>query len=230
MLKLSGESLSGDETLGIDPVALTAAAGEIVQVLRLGVQLGIVIGGGNFVRARDMQGDPIIQRITADYMGMLGTVMNALALRDALEARGRAARVLSAIPMAAICETFTRPAALEHLEAGRAVIFAAGTGCPFFTTDTTAALRAGEIGAELILKATKVDGVFDSDPVMNPSATRYDRLTYQKALEQRLGVMDMAAFSLCRESRIPIIVCDFFRSGNLARAVRGEEVGTRITE
>ena len=231
LLKLSGEALCSADGAGVEPAQMSAVADEIVQVaVGDGVQLGIVVGGGNFVRARDLAGDPHIRRVTADYMGMLGTVMNGLALRDALAGRGADARVLSAIPMPTVCEPFNRRDAIAHLQAGRIVIFAGGTGSPFFTTDTTAALRACEIDALLIVKGTKVDGVYDSDPMTNPNATRYDRLTYQQAIEQRLGVMDLAAFSLCWENRIPIVVCQLFVSGNLEKAARGEPVGTIVTD
>ncbi|MGB2820000.1 MAG: UMP kinase [Phycisphaerae bacterium] len=230
LLKLSGESFSTAEGLGIEPARIAAAVDEALPVVELGVQLAIVVGGGNFVRARDLTDDPNIRRVSADYMGMLGTVINALGLRDTIEARGHSVRVMSALPLPAICESFNARRAVRHLEAGRVVVFAGGTGSPFFTTDTTAALRAGEIDAELIVKATKVDGVYDCDPMIDPNARMYERLTYQQALQQRLAVMDLAAFSLCRDNRIPIVVCRLDVPGNLARAARGEKVGTIITE
>ncbi len=230
LLKLSGESFCAADGFGVEAPQVAAAAEEILPVLELGVQLAIVVGGGNFARARDLVEDSSIRRVSADYMGMLGTVMNALALRDTLEARRRSVRVMSAIPLPTVCESFNARRAIRHLEAGRIVIFAGGTGSPFFTTDTTAALRAGEIDAELIVKATKVDGVYDSDPTINPDARMYERLTYQQALQQRLAVMDLAAFSLCSDNRIPIVVCRLSAGGNLAKAARGERVGTLVTQ
>jgi uridylate kinase len=230
LLKLSGESFCTAEGFGVEPPQVAAAVDEILPVVELGVQLAIVVGGGNFVRARELADDSSIRRVSADYMGMLGTVMNALALRDTLEARGRSVRVLSALALPAVCGSFNRRRAVRHLEAGRIVLFAGGTGSPFFTTDTTAALRASEIDAELIVKATKVEGVYDADPMIDPNATMYERLTYQQALDQRLAVMDLAAFSLCSDNRIPIVVCQLFGPGNLLKAARGEKVGTLVTE
>jgi uridylate kinase len=230
VLKLSGESLCTVDGSGVEPSAVSAVVAEVLPVAELGVQLAIVVGGGNFVRARELAGDPYIKRVTADYMGMLGTVMNAIALRDALDGRGQAARVLSAMALPTICEPFSRRKAVHHLEAGRIVLFAGGTGSPFFTTDTAAALRASEIDAELIVKATKVEGVYDSDPMIDPNATMYEELTYHKALEDELGVMDLAALTLCSDNKIPIVVCQLFAPGNLVKAVRGEQVGTMIAE
>jgi len=230
LLKLSGEALCSAEGFGVRAAPVGRVVEQLLGVLAEGVQVGVVVGGGNFIRARDLASDPNIRRVTADYMGMLGTVINGLALRDAIAGRGADARVMSAIPMPTVCEPFSRRDALAHLAAGRVVVFAGGTGSPFFTTDTTAALRAAEIEADLLVKATKVDGVYDADPVTNPGARKYDRLTYQQALEQRLGVMDLAAFSLCWENRIPIVVCRLATDGNLARAARGEPVGTIVTE
>jgi len=230
VLKLSGESLCSADGFGVEAPSVAATAEEILPLADLGVQLGIVVGGGNFIRARDLADDPHVQRVTADQMGMLGTVINALALRDTLIGRGADARVMSALPTPTLCEGFNRRRAIHHLEHGRVVIFAGGTGSPFFTTDTTAALRACEIGAELIVKATKVDGVYDADPMVDPAAARYDELTYRQALEQRLAIMDLAAFSLCSDNRIPILVCRLFAPGNLVKAVCGEKVGTLVRE
>ena len=231
LLKLSGESLCSADGSGIDVPQVAAVVEEILPVVGLGVQLGIVVGGGNFVRARALADQADVQRVTADHMGMLGTVINALALRDVFETRGQRARVMSAIPLpTGICGAFNRRKAIKHLEAGHVVLFAGGTGSPFFTTDTTAALRACEIGAELIVKATKVDGVYDSDPLVNPDATMFERLTYQQALQHRLGIMDMAAFSLCAENGIRLVVCQVFAPGNLMKVARGERVGTLVTQ
>ncbi len=229
LLKLSGEALCAADGFGVEPSAAATVVDELLPVLDLGVQVGIVVGGGNLFRAREMAPDAGIQRVTCDYMGMLGTVINAIALRDVLADRGADAVVLSALPVQAVCEPFSRRAALAHLAAGRVVIFAGGTGSPFFTTDTTAALRASEIDADLILKATKVDGVYNADPMIDPGAVKYDELTYRQALAEELGVMDAAAFSLCQANRVPIIVCQLFAPGNLVRAVRGRKVGTLVS-
>jgi uridylate kinase len=233
LLKLSGESLCPTEGQGIETEALKAVVERIGPVKTLGVELAIVVGGGNFIRARGFADHRTIRRVTADYMGMLGTVINALALRDALEAAGMPACVMSALHAgagAACGEPVDQIKAVEYLTAGRIVVFAGGTGSPFFTTDTTAALRAGEIAADVIVKATKVEGVYDSDPMTNPKAKLFARLTYQEAISKRLGVMDQAAFSLCGENHIPIIVCKVFDADNLAKAVRGEKVGTLVTD
>lgn len=230
VLKLSGEALCSQEGSGIDPEAVSSAVDEILGLVDIGVQVGIVVGAGNLLRGRDLIDDTSIARVTADHMGMLATVINAVALRDSLQARGRDARAMSAIPLPTICEPYSRREAVRHLQAGRIVLFAGGTGSPFFTTDTTAALRACEIDADLIVKGTKVEGVYDSDPVTNPDARKFDRLTYQEALARKLAVMDQAAFSLCSENRIPIVVCRLFTKGNLAKAVRGEPVGTIVAE
>jgi len=230
VLKISGECLGSPGRAGVDVDALAYVAGEVAPLLRKGVQVGLVVGGGNLIRGRDFSPEHPVQRLTADYMGMLATVINALALQDALEARGVAARVLSAIPMGALCEAHSPWRAIELLEEGSVVIFAAGTGSPLFTTDMCAALRAGEVQAQAVLKATKVDGVYDSDPQRNPRAKKYRRLTYQKAIQDRLGVMDLTAISICMEARIPILVFRLLTPGNLARAVSGKEVGTVISE
>ena len=228
LLKLGGEALSGAGEHGIDSAAVTHVADEVQAVARLGVQLAIVIGGGNFWRGNDPYAQSI-DRATADYMGMLATVINSLALQDALEKSGVATRVQSAIAMAQVAEPFIRRRAVRHLEKGRVVIFGGGTGNPYFSTDTAAALRANEIGAEVILKATKVDGVYDSDPKKNPGAKRFARITYLEALQKQLKVMDSTAFSLCMDNQMPIIVFDSFRPHNLKRVVMGEEVGTLVT-
>ena len=228
LLKLSGEALGADDGLGICPEAVHDTARQIADVRKLGVEVVIVVGGGNIFRG--LQGSERgIERATGDYMGMLATVINALALQDALEKIGVATRVQSAIIMSQVAEPFIRRRAVRHLEKGRVVIFGGGTGNPYFSTDTTAALRANEIGAEVIFKATKVDGIYDSDPNKNPNAKRYDRITYQDALVRQLKVMDSTAFSLCMDNKMPIIVFDLFQPGNLRRVVVGERVGTLVT-
>jgi uridylate kinase len=232
LLKLSGETLCSPGGSGVDPAAAAVVADEIAPLLKMGVQVAIVIGGGNFIRGAQLVGADSggrIARATADHMGMLATAINALALRDVLESSGLPACVLSAIAMSGVCEGFDRRRAIEHLEAGRIVILAAGTGSPFFTTDTCASLRAVELDADVLLKATKVDGVYDADPVTNPNAKRYDTLTYQQVLADRLGVMDLTAISMCMENHMPVIVFKMADAGNLARAVCGENVGTRVT-
>jgi len=228
LIKLSGEALAGESGVGICPDAIHRMARQIVRVRRLGVQVVIVVGGGNIFRGRPGS-ERGIERATGDYMGMLATVINALALQDALEKMGMPTRVQSAITMHQIAEPFIRRRAVRHLEKGRVVIFGGGTGNPYFSTDTAAALRANEIGAEVILKATKVDGIYDSDPKKNPKAKRFTRINYQEALSRRLQVMDATAFSLCQDNRMPIIVFDLFKPGNLERVVLGEKVGTRVT-
>jgi len=229
LIKLSGESLCETGSSGIQASAVDTAANELLGALDLGVQVSLVVGGGNLLRARDLAGDPNILRVTADYMGMLGTIMNALALRDAIEGRGHKAVVMSAIPMPTVCESFNRRDAISHLQDGRVVLFAGGTGSPFFTTDTTAALRASEIDADLLIKATKVDGVYDSDPTTNPNAQKYDNLTYGQALKQSLAIMDQAAFTLCSENRIPLVVCRLLDQGNLVKVLTGQQIGTVVT-
>lgn len=230
LLKLSGQSLCLPPAGGIAPEAVASVVGEIAPLVQMGVQTAIVTGGGNFLRGRDLANNLSIHPTTADYMGMLATVMNAVALRDTLEAAGLGARVLSAIPVPAICEPFIRRRAIRHLQKGRIVILAGGTGSPFFTTDTCASLRACEIEAQVLLKATKVDGVFDSDPTENPNAKRHSRLTYNKVLEDRLGVMDLTAVSMCMNNHIPIIVFRVTAPGNLAAVVCGEDVGTLVCD
>ena len=228
VLKLSGEALAGDQGYGIDPPMLDRVAAEMRDVLGLGVQIGIVIGGGNIFRGVAASAGGM-DRATADYMGMLATIINALALQDALEKAGLQTRVLSAIEMRAVAEPYIRRRAMRHLEKGRVVIFAAGTGNPFFTTDTAGALRAVEIGADVIMKATKVDGIYSADPKRDPAATRLPRLTYIEALNQGLQVMDTTAISLCMNNKLPIVVFDLTRSGNIRRIVLGENVGSIVS-
>ena len=227
LLKLSGEALMGDSQYGIDPDVATRIASEVADLQAAGVQTAIVIGGGNIFRgvAASAKG---MDRSTADYMGMLATVINALALQDALEQQGVATRVLSAIEMRAVAEPFIRRRAIRHLEKGRVVVFAAGTGNPYFTTDTAAALRAMEVKAEVILKATKVDGIYSEDPVKNPNATRFKSLSYLDVLKKNLKVMDSTAISLCMDNELPIIVFDLAGQGNILRVVNGEDVGTIV--
>lgn len=228
LLKLSGEALGGEGALGISPEAVHGMATQVREVRDMGVEVVIVVGGGNIFRG--LQGsEKGIERVTGDYMGMLGTVINALALQDALEKQGVATRVQSAITMEEVAEPFIRRRAVRHLEKGRVVIFGGGTGNPYFSTDTTAALRANEVGAEVILKATKVDGIYDADPKKNPKAKRFEKITYIDALQRQLKVMDSTAFSLCMDNHMPIIVFNFFEPGNLARVVRGDKVGTLVT-
>jgi len=228
LLKLSGEALAPAQGAGIDFNALTEIAGEIKEVAALGVQIALVIGGGNILRGSEYEARGI-DRSTADQMGMLATVINALALQNALEQVGVATRVLSALEMRAICEPYILRRAIRHLERGRAVIFAAGTGNPYFTTDTAASLRAMEIGAEVILKASHhVDGVYDRDPMREPGAVRFDRLTYIQVLQQNLKVMDSTAISMCMDHGLPIVVFNLRKVGNIKRAVLGEPVGTRV--
>ncbi len=227
LIKLSGEALGGKDGYGIDAESIQSTASQIAQIHRLGVQIVIVVGGGNIFRGLPGS-ERGIERATGDYMGMLATIINALALQDALEKTGIPTRVQSAISMAQVAEPFIRRRAVRHLEKGRVVIFGGGTGNPYFSTDTAAALRANEIGAEVILKATKVDGIYDSDPRKNPKARRYDRISYLEALRQELKVMDSTAFSLCSDNGMPIIVFDLFHPGNLKRVVLGEKVGTLV--
>ena len=228
VLKLSGEALAGSQAYGIDPLTLERIAVEVREVIVLGVQVAIVIGGGNIFRGVAASAGGM-DRATADYMGMLATVINALALQDALEKAGMQTRVLSAIEMRAVAEPYIRRRAIRHLEKGRVVIFAAGTGNPFFTTDTAGALRAVEIGADAIMKATKVDGIYSADPKQDASAERLSRMTYLDVLSRRLQVMDTTAISLCIDNALPIIVFDLTRSGNIKRIVLGEPVGSIVS-
>src|ERR1700747_139629 len=228
LLKLSGEALGGETGIGISPEAVQDVARQSREARELGVQVVVVVGGGNIFRGLSGS-ERGIERATGDYMGMLATVINALALQDALAKQGAETRVQSAIAMSQVAEPFIRRRAVRHLEKGRVVIFGGGTGNPYFSTDTAAALRANEIGAEGILKATKVDGIYDSDPKKNRKAKRYPQITYLDALRQQLKVMDSTAFSLCMDNKMPIIVFDLFRPHNLKRVVLGEKVGTFVT-
>jgi uridylate kinase len=227
LLKLSGEALMGEKQYGIDPAVTAQIAHDVQEIQTLGVETAIVIGGGNIFRglAASTRG---MDRATGDYMGMLATVINALALQDALEQQGVVTRVMSAIEMRAVAEPFIRRRAIRHLEKGRALIFAAGTGNPYFTTDTAAALRAMEIRANVIMKATKVDGIYTADPMKDPKATRYETISYLQVLEKRLQVMDATAISLCMDNQLPILVFNLRTPGNLRRAVLGEPVGSVV--
>ncbi len=228
LLKLSGEALGGEAGVGICPEAVQNMAQQIQEVRDLGVEVVLVVGGGNIFRGLPGS-ERGIERATGDYMGMLATVINSLALQDALEKLGVATRVQSAITMAQVAEPFIRRRAVRHLEKGRVVIFGGGTGNPYFSTDTAAALRANEIAAEVILKATKVDGIYDSDPKENKNARRYSEIKYIEALQAQLKVMDSTAFSLCMDNKMPIIVFDLFRPHNLRRVIMGEKVGTIVS-
>lgn len=229
LLKLSGEELMGDEGFGIDPKVLDKMALEIGQLVGIGVQVGLVIGGGNLFRGASLSAAGL-DRVTGDHMGMLATVMNALAMRDALERSNISTRVMSAIPMSGVVDHYDRRKAIRFLEAGEVVIFAAGTGNPFFTTDSAACLRGIEVEAELVLKATKVDGVYTADPMKDPSATKYDELTYDEVLNKKLGVMDLTAICLCREHDMPVRVFRMDQAGALVSIVHGGTEGTLIQE
>ena len=228
LLKLSGEALMGERSFGIDPAIADQIAQEVAEVQSLGVETAVVIGGGNIIRGLSASASGI-DRATGDYMGMLATVINALALSDAIERQGTTTRVVTAIEMREVAEPFIRRRALRHLEKGRVVLFAAGTGNPYFTTDTAAALRAMEIRAEVILKATTVDGVFTADPALDPTATRVDNISYLQVLEKRLKVMDATAISLCMDNQLPIVVFNLRTPGNIRRAVLGEPVGSFVS-
>jgi uridylate kinase len=227
LLKLSGEALMGDEGFGIDPKVLDRMALEIGQLVGIGVQVGLVIGGGNLFRGAALS-EAGLDRVTGDHMGMLATVMNALAMRDALERSNISSRVMSAIPMSGVVDHYDRRLAMRYLRAGDVVIFSAGTGNPFFTTDSAACLRAIEVEADIVLKATKVDGVYDSDPMKNPNAVKYDHLTFDSALDQKLGVMDLTALVLCRDHDMPIKVFKMTKPGALLSIVVGENEGTLV--
>jgi uridylate kinase len=227
LLKLSGEILAGEREFGVEPTAIEQIVNQVFEICELGVELGIVIGGGNILRWRDVK-DNGFERASADYMGMLGTTINALALQSFLEKRGIDTRVLSAIEMRQICEPYIRRRAVRHLEKNRVVIFGCGTGNPYFTTDTAASLRAMEIGANILLKGTKVDAIYDSDPLKNPSAKRFERISFMEVLQQGLGVMDAAAISLCMENQMPLVVFNINEAGNLRKIVTGESVGTLV--
>jgi uridylate kinase len=227
MLKISGEALMGDLGYGLHPPTVTRIAQEVKSVHDLGVEICMVIGGGNIFRG--VAGGSVgMDRATADYMGMLATVMNSLALADAMNKTGLTARVMSAIAIDQVVEPYVRPKALQYLEEGKVVVFAAGTGNPFFTTDTAAALRGAEIGAEMVLKATKVDGVYTADPKKDPHATRYSEISFDEAIGQNLGIMDATAFALCRDQKLPIKVFSIFKNGALKRVVMGEDEGTLV--
>jgi len=230
VLKLSGEALCSPGEGGVDTAAMDAIVGELVRAAGTGVQLAIVIGGGNFIRGRQLTDNPHVRRVTADYMGMLATTMNALALRDALEAAGVAASVMGALAIEGLVEPVDIRRAVDRLEEGHVVILAGGTGRPFVTTDTCAALRACELSADAVLKATKVDGVFDRDPEKHPDAKRYERLTYEQVLADKLGVMDLTAISLCMENALPIVVFQLTQAGALTGVLTGGDVGTAIAD
>ena len=227
LLKLSGEALMGDDAFGINHSTIVRMVEEIAEVTRLGVQVAVVIGGGNIFRG--VAGGSVgMDRATADYMGMLATVMNALALADTMNKAGLVARVMSAIAIEQVVEPYVRPKALQYLEEGKVVVFAAGTGNPFFTTDTAAALRGAEVGAEIVLKATKVDGVYSADPKKDPNATRYAKISFDDAMSQNLGIMDATAFALCRDQKLPIKVFSILKNGAFKRVVMGEDEGTLV--
>jgi len=227
LLKLSGEALMGNVDYGIDPEVIKNIAAEIVAVQQAGAEVGLVIGGGNIFRGAGLAAAGM-DRVTGDHMGMLATVINALAMADALEKQGGFARVMSAIKINEVCEDYIRRRAIRHMEKGRITVFAAGTGNPFFTTDSAAALRASEIGADLLLKATKVDGIYDADPKKNPDAKRFSRLTYDQVINKNLQVMDTAAFALCRDNKVPLRIYDMMQPGALMRILQGEDLGTLV--
>jgi len=227
LLKLSGEALMGDDAFGINRATIVRMVQEVREVVQMGVEVAVVIGGGNIFRGV-AGGATGMDRATADYMGMLATVMNSLALADTMRQEGMVARVMSAIGIEQVVEPYVRPKALQYLEEGKVVIFAAGTGNPFFTTDTAAALRGAEIGAEIVLKATKVDGVYSADPKKDPHATRYSRISFDEAITKNLQVLDATAFALCRDQKLPIKVFSIFKSGALKRVVMGEDEGTLV--
>ncbi|NEO26723.1 MAG: UMP kinase [Kamptonema sp. SIO4C4] len=229
LLKLSGEAFCGPAGFGIDTTRLALIAGEIKQAAELGAQLAVVVGGGNIIRGAELADKGDIEQGTADYMGMLGTVMNGMALREKLVSVGVDSRVMSALEIKSVAEPFIKNRAIRHLEKGRVVVLVAGTGNPFFTTDTCAALRATELGCTQLLKATKVDGVYTADPKTNPEATRYESLSFDEALAKGLAVMDVTAFAMCRERNIPIRVFQFDVPGNIARVVSGDSIGTLVT-
>jgi uridylate kinase len=227
LLKLSGEALMGEDAFGINRATIVRIVQEIAEITHLGVEVAVVIGGGNIFRG--VAGGSVgMDRATADYMGMLATVMNALALADTMNKAGLTARVMSAIGIEQVVEPYVRPKALQYLEEGKVVVFAAGTGNPFFTTDTAAALRGAEIGAELVLKATKVDGVYSADPKKDSTATRYTKISFDDAIQQNLGIMDATAFALCRDQKLPVKVFSIFKNGALKRVVMGEDEGTLV--
>jgi uridylate kinase len=227
LLKLSGEALLGEHAYGIDPKMIQRVASEVTEIVTMGVEVGLVIGGGNIFRGAGLA-EAGMDRVTADHMGMLATVINALALQDALERHGATARVMSALQIHQVCEDYIRRRAIRHLEKGRVVIFAAGTGNPFFTTDTAASLRAIEIGADVLIKATKVDGVFSADPVLDPEAVRYSSLSFDTVLSEKLSVMDATAIVMCRDNNLPLVVFNLNNPRDLVRLVAGETLGTTV--
>jgi len=227
LLKISGEALMGDQSYGIDPNMLDRVAGEIKQISEMGVEIAVVIGAGNIFRGKGLA-DSGMNRVTGDHMGMLATVMNCLALQDALEHIGTLSRVMSALSIHQVCEDYVRRRAVRHLEKGRIVIFGAGTGSPFFTTDSAGSLRAIEIEADILLKATKVDGVYDSDPVKNPDAKRYDKLTYDDVLHQNLAIMDATAIVLCKEQNMPLRIFNLNNEGDLIKVILDDSIGTSV--
>jgi len=229
LLKISGEGFCKEGGFGIDSHELENIARQCIEVCQMGVQLAIVVGGGNFIRGATFSSDGHFPRATADYMGMLSTVINAVALQETMERMGQPTRVLSAISVYSICEPFIRRRAVRHLEKGRAIILAAGTGNPYFTTDTCATLRATEIEADVLLKATKVDGIYSADPKKDPTAKFYPEVTYDQVIRDELKVMDMTAFAMAKQQRIPLVVFNMKKEGNIARVIRGEKVGTSIT-
>ena len=229
LLKLSGEALMGQGTHGIDPAVIQRLAEEIHAVVARGTQVGIVVGGGNLLRGAGLASQGM-NRVTGDHMGMLATAMNALALQDAIDRAGADCRVMSALAIAQVCESYSSRAAIRHLEQGRVVVFAAGTGNPFFTTDSAASLRAIEIEADIMLKATKVDGVYTADPLTDPDATRFDRISYDDALTRKLAVMDTTALVLCSEHAMPVRVFNMFEPGHLGRIIDGEDIGTLVQQ
>lgn len=230
LLKMSGESLCQPGGFGLDSDAMESVAQRITAITKSGLQVAIVLGGGNFLRGQAFSQQGKFRRSTADSMGMLATVINACALQETLQQQGQPARVLSAVAMPSVCESFVERLAIEHLDAGRVVILAGGTGNPFFSTDSGAALRSAQLQVDLMIKATKVDGVYTDDPMTNPNAVLIEKMTYQDVLTQNLKVMDATAVSLCRESHVPIVVLNIFKDGNITRALRGEHVGTLISE
>lgn len=227
LLKLSGEALMGNMDYGIDPAMSTRLANEIAQLSRDGYEVAVVVGGGNIFRGAGLA-DGGMDRVTGDHMGMLATVINALAMQDAIEKQGAYCRVMSGLAIHQVCEDYIRRRAVRHLEKGRVVIFGAGIGSPYFTTDSAGALRAVEIGADLMIKATKVDGVYDSDPALNSNAVRYDRVTFDEALTKKLGVMDATAIVMCRDNRIPLRIFNIYNEGDLAKVASGEKIGTLV--
>lgn len=228
LLKLSGEALAGPNGFGLHPETLSYIADEVVAVHQMGIEVAVVVGGGNFIRGEALSAKGGFDRSTADYMGMMGTVMNGLAIQASIEVKGIPTRVQSAITVEAVAEPFIKRRAMRHLEKGRVVVFAGGTGNPYFTTDTAAVLRAKEINASVLIKATKVDGIYDKDPKKHSDAVKFDHLTFHEALEKRLAVMDMTAFTMCEEHGMPVIVLDLMERGAMARALAGEPVGTLV--